>query len=314
MLPTKIAVDFLPEHLVSSKFRGATAVVIDVFRASTVIVQALASGVQRILPCATVDEARGLADSLRESQPGNSPRVLLGGERKGLPIDGFDLGNSPGDYSEAVCSGKTFVMTTSNGTKAMLACLAAGAQRVLVTGFVNLTATARALAGESSQPPRIVCAGSEGEISLEDSLCAGFIIDQLQRLHGASAFVPGNDAAQLVCLAAARLRRELSWEHPAPGSTPPTASALALAVTLGSGLGGTRIREIGLDADLIACCQIDRFDLLADLRRPSAGDDLDRPVIIRAEVSRPPEPPPSEELSNQTPTPSGNPDTTDRIP
>src|SRR5262245_35942829 len=108
-----IFVHLLPSLIPPGALRGGVAVVIDVLRASTVIVQALASGCEAVIPTLEIDEARRIATSLPAG------KSLLGGERHGLPIEGFDLGNSPGDYTDEVCSGKTLVITTTNGTKAI---------------------------------------------------------------------------------------------------------------------------------------------------------------------------------------------------
>ena len=103
--------------------------VVDVLRATTAMVHALAAGCEAIVPCAEIEEARAVAASL----PAGT--VLLGGERGGLPIERFDLGNSPATFTREVCRGKTIVMTTTNGTRAILASLEA--ERVLIAAFVN---------------------------------------------------------------------------------------------------------------------------------------------------------------------------------
>ena len=101
------------------------------------IVHALATGCTAVMPCSEIDEARRLAASL---PAGTS---LLAGERHGVAIEGFDLGNSPGECTPAVCRGKTMVITTTNGTGALLACL--DADLVVVGSFVNFAATAQRL-------------------------------------------------------------------------------------------------------------------------------------------------------------------------
>src|SRR5437588_8992039 len=120
----EVHVYLLPELAPPGRLTGGVAVVIDVLRAATTIVQALAAGCDAVRPCAGVEEARELAGRMRAG------RVLLGGDRDGLPLPGFDLGNSPGEYSAARCRGTTLVLTTSNGTRALLH--AAGAARTLV--------------------------------------------------------------------------------------------------------------------------------------------------------------------------------------
>src|ERR1700730_8781422 len=110
----EVRVHLLPQLARPGELRGGVAVVIDVLRATTTIVHALAAGCLAVRPCAEVEEARALAGSMRAG------RVLLGGERGGLPLPGFDLGNSPRDYTGKVCRGNTLVLTTTNGTRALI--------------------------------------------------------------------------------------------------------------------------------------------------------------------------------------------------
>src|SRR5207302_5744007 len=114
-----------------------------------------------VLPCAEVAEARDRADQMPAG------KVLLGGERGGRPIPGFDCGNSPGEYTAAVCKGATLVLTTTNGTRALLR--AAEAERVLVAAFVNFSAVCEQLRADA-RPVHMVCAGCDGQVSLEDTL------------------------------------------------------------------------------------------------------------------------------------------------
>src|SRR5206468_906816 len=100
-------------------------------------VHALAAGAACVRPCAGVEEARALAGQMRVG------RVLLGGERGGVAPPGFDLGNSPRQYTARVCKGNTVVLTTTNGTGALLR--AAEAERVLVAAFVNYSAVCEQL-------------------------------------------------------------------------------------------------------------------------------------------------------------------------
>jgi 2-phosphosulfolactate phosphatase len=233
----------LPSLIPPGALRGGVAVVIDVLRATTAMAHALASGCESVRPCGEIEEARALAGSL---PPGTA---ILGGERGGLPIAGFDLGNSPGDYTPERCRGKTLVMTTTNGTRAILASLQA--DRVLIGSFANLSATARVLMqelnGTPSRPVHLVCAGTEGAISLEDSLYAGVLYREvsyfLERITPA-----GNDAA-LIALASA------------PGDL----SELPQAFRRGQ--GGRNVERIGLGADIDEAAKVDSFPFAAELRR-----------------------------------------------
>ena len=96
-----VQVHLLPDLVPPGALEGATAVVIDVLRATTTMITALAAGCADVRPCATVEEARGLAGRL------GAGRALLGGERQNVRIEGFDLGNSPLEYTEEICRGKT---------------------------------------------------------------------------------------------------------------------------------------------------------------------------------------------------------------
>src|SRR3954452_7183254 len=133
----EVHVHLLPELVPPGRLAGGLAVVIDVLRATTTIVHALAAGCTAVRPCAEVEEARDLAGGMRAG------RVLLGGERGGVPLPGFDLGNSPREYTAKVCRGSTLVLTTTNGTRALLR--AAEAARVLVASFANFSAVCEQL-------------------------------------------------------------------------------------------------------------------------------------------------------------------------
>ncbi len=109
-----VQVHLLPCLAPPGRLKGGVAVVIDVLRASTTIIHALAAGCTCVRPCLEIEEARALAGSMRAG------RVLLGGERDGAALAGFDFGNSPREYTPQVCKGKTLVLTTSNGTRALL--------------------------------------------------------------------------------------------------------------------------------------------------------------------------------------------------
>jgi 2-phosphosulfolactate phosphatase len=144
-----------------------TGVVIDVIRATSTICQALASGYGRVFCVAEVDEARSLQERLGTG--------VLGGERKAVRIDGFDLGNSPREYLEA--AGETLVLSTTNGTRAVVAA-AQRCERVYIASLLNLTALVDACraAGEDVV---VVCAGVQGTLALDDAFVAGRIVELL---------------------------------------------------------------------------------------------------------------------------------------
>jgi 2-phosphosulfolactate phosphatase len=242
--------------------KGGVAVVIDVLRATTTMIHGLAAGCAAIIPCGEIDEAQQVAASLPEGT------ALLAGEREGVKIDGFDIGNSPGECTVEACAGKTMVMTTTNGTRAILASLEA--DRVFVAAFVNATATIEVLK-TIGRPVHLVCAGTSGEVSLEDSLFAGFLAQTLDTWAWEEAetkmsegiddsdpdladTILANDSAEI----AASLWRETEAMME---------EGYALVDALSDGKGGRRVVELGLGDDLDDTADIDRFGFAAELLR-----------------------------------------------
>jgi 2-phosphosulfolactate phosphatase len=188
--PRRLDVAVTPAALAPERLPGATALVIDVLRASTSITTALAHGCRAIVPVASPDEAR------RRAADYPAGEALVAGERQGEAIPGFDLGNSPRDFSAARVGDKTVVFTTSNGTGALLAARSAAA--VGVAALVNLSAAA-AWAVAEGRDVLVVCAGSRGARALEDEVCAGLLVARV------AAGVPGAEltpAAEAVAAAA----------------------------------------------------------------------------------------------------------------
>jgi 2-phosphosulfolactate phosphatase len=249
----KLFVHLLPSLIPPGSLRGGVAVVVDVLRATTVMIHALAAGCEAIIPCQEIDEAQTLAASL---PPGTA---LLAGERGGLPIPGFDLGNSPSEFTPEVCRGKTMVMTTTNGTRAILASL--DADRVYVASFANLRSTSdelrvQLLMKDHGRPIHIVCAGTEGHVSWEDSLLAGALVKYVTDITTKSvapAATLGNDEALIVVS---------QWL----GATQSfRVSPLGELLTLGR--GGQNVRRIGLEKDISVAAEIDCQPLIAELSR-----------------------------------------------
>jgi 2-phosphosulfolactate phosphatase len=144
-----------------------TGIVIDVIRATSTICQALASGYEKVLCTAEVEDARALRERLGAG--------VLGGERKNVVIPGFDLGNSPREYLEP--RDGPLILTTTNGTRAVVS--AAGrCGRVLVASLLNLDAVVAA-ARRSGEDVLVVCAGVQGELALDDAFVAGRIVEEL---------------------------------------------------------------------------------------------------------------------------------------
>jgi 2-phosphosulfolactate phosphatase len=147
--------------------RGKLCVVIDNLRAGTTIVAALAAGCPAVIPAETPEEARKIA---------RMRHCLLGGERNSVIIEGFDFGNSPLEYTPDRIGGRPIAFTTTNGTRAMRACTSADS--LAIASFVNAGAAARFLC-EGKNDILIVCSGTRGEPSIEDTVCAGMLTDLL---------------------------------------------------------------------------------------------------------------------------------------
>lgn len=149
-------------------------IVIDVLRATSTMVTALANGCQAIVPALFPEEAMEKRLML--------PGALLGGERQAVRIEGFDLGNSPFDYVPEKIGGKRVIMTTTNGTRAIRA--AEGAQTVWMASFLNLQSIVHSIYRRFEEKRSLMgivifCAGTEDRFDLPDTLCAGMLIDTL---------------------------------------------------------------------------------------------------------------------------------------
>ncbi|MDD5141599.1 MAG: 2-phosphosulfolactate phosphatase [Verrucomicrobiales bacterium] len=165
--------------LAQRDLRATACVVFDVLRATSTFVTALHHGAQAIIPVSEIAEAVALKNSKLKIK--NSKSILLGGERNGVRISAegidFDLGNSPREYRPEKVRGKIIVSTTTNGTRALRACV--NAQTVLAASFLNLTATAEFLRRENFTSVLLVCAGTGENTALEDVLAAGALCELL---------------------------------------------------------------------------------------------------------------------------------------
>jgi 2-phosphosulfolactate phosphatase len=231
----QLDVYLLPDLVEPAALAGKTVVVIDVLRATTTIVHALAAGAREVAPCLEVDEARQAAAQLGGG-------VVLGGERGGVAIAGFDLGNSPAEYTRERVGGKTVVFTTTNGTRAMQRCKLAG--RVLLGAFVNFSAVCRELA---ERPIALVCAGTDGHVTREDTLLAGAIVDDLAR----SKKLQLNDQA-LLAADAWQTALRLMTDRP-------------LGMMLRESRGGRNLIDTGQENDIDLAAQMDRLDVVPEL-------------------------------------------------
>jgi 2-phosphosulfolactate phosphatase len=239
-----------PGEVVPGELAGRTAVVIDVLRASTSIVEALAAGARTIFPVASVEEATRLANTLGRGE------VLLCGERRYLPIEGFDLGNSPAEFTAERVGGKTLVMTTTNGTAALVN--AQPADRVMVAAFTNLTAVAADLA-KSRAEPVLICCGREGRFGLEDAVCAGRLILALQARQPKVSWAMNDGARAAVVLS--QTKEELR-------------------AVFARSTAGLQIVEVGLEPDLDFCAAVDARDVVPVLH----DRQITLPTVVVPEV------------------------------
>jgi len=223
--------------------QGKVCVAIDVLRASSTVVAALALGATEVVPRASLNGARAVARRLG---------YLLCGERGGLPPPGFALGNSPSALRAEAVAGRGLVLTTTNGTR-LLAALR-GARQVLVACLLNRTAAAR-LALSLGGPVALVCAGEDGgrRLALEDVIGAGAVVDAALALDPSLVLDDGARLAHMAFLQArARLEEALAAsEH------------------------GAHLLSLGLGADVAFCA---RLDIWAVVPRLESGP-LSLPVL-----------------------------------
>ncbi len=241
--PAEIAA-LTPHHL-----RGVTCVVIDVLRATSAMITALANGAEAIIPVASIEEAR----TLRRKKP----HLLLAGERNGFKITGFDLGNSPREMTSRRVRSRTIAWTTTNGTVALRACREADA--VYVASLLNLTATVRALATEDTDI-LFVCAGTHDRFALEDAVCAGAIIERL------------SERSSLASRESVRIKRRRRQSILMSGAKTALAYYRIYGENFLSALceseNGRRLLSIpSLSDDVSMCAQADQYPLLAQFTR-----------------------------------------------
>ncbi len=239
----------LPNQVTAEELAGSAVIVIDLLRATSTICYALAAGAKEVVPFREIEEMFAAAKRIGRDQ------VILAGERRGLLIEGFDLGNSPAEFTPERVAGRRVFITTTNGTQALHH--AQMARRVIVGAIVNLSAIVASVKDE----PRveILCAGTDGKETLEDILAAGAMVDKLTTAPSAKWKL--NDAATIV----GREWRLLAGKAEIAGRLVHEQFALALRDTL----GGRNCIEVGNGTDLPDCAQIDRFQIVPELDVPN---------------------------------------------
>jgi 2-phosphosulfolactate phosphatase len=231
----KLDVVFTPLGLSPAQVHSRTVFVVDILRATTVMCAALSHGAKALIPVASAEEALRLAQTI------GKPGVLLAGEKNCLRIPGFDLGNSPLEMSEGVVRGMTIIVSTSNGTKALLACQGAGSVYPVAASNLTIAADRARESISSGQDILIVCAGRGGAFALDDAYCAGRLV--AATLEDRRARRGLNDAA----IASLDLVRRYGdgWERP-----------------LGRSRGGRELIKLGFRADVQDAARLDAYPVL----------------------------------------------------
>jgi 2-phosphosulfolactate phosphatase len=227
----RLDVILTPAEITPADLLDRPVVVLDILRATTSIVQALSAGARAIYPVASIEDALRLANTFGRDE------VLLCGERKCVRIEGFDLGNSPLEFTPEKVSGKTLVMSTTNGTAAMS--LTGSASRVLIGALLNLSTVVEELVRTEAEPV-LICAGVDRRFALEDVTAAGLMASRLMEAR------PGDWELNDGALAAVSLAREFGVSSRFFGLT----------------AGGRNIANAGLSDDLDFCAQLDVHDIL----------------------------------------------------
>ena len=233
----KVDVALTPEGISVEEGKWKRVVVIDVIRASTTIITALAHGAEGVLPLRTPEEARR---KVKEYPQG---KTLLCGERESVRIPGFDLGNSPREYNNSVIRDRVLLYTSTNGSQMLVK--VGGAEEILVAGFVNLEAVVRRL-GLREGDCLIACSGTDGKFSLEDAVCAGMIVVGLRRMLGEDTLELSDEAIAVTVL----------YEYFADD---------LLGMAEESTQGKTLI-ALGMEPDLSYCITVDSYDVVPLLR------------------------------------------------
>lgn len=212
-----------------------TAVVVDVLRATTTMTTACQNGCSSIRPVLTPEEAFQKAKELEDKT------VILGGERGGLKVEGFELGNSPREYREDRVKNRHIIFTSTNCTKTIYSL--AGAKKIVICSFLNMSAVAQQLAQEESDI-LIACAGLKGLFSLEDTVCAGMLVGKVTRLMG-----------QRLRLSDSAMAAKILFNNYKDD----------LLLMLKQSEWGRNIMRLGLEQDLVLCAKVDETTVVPEM-------------------------------------------------
>lgn len=225
----KIDVCLSPDLLHLHKLEDKVVVVIDILRATSCMVTALAHGVKTIMPVATLEECKIL----------QSKGYIAAAERDGKQANGFDLGNSPFSFMNPAYKGKDIAMTTTNGTIAIQQ--AKAAEQIIIGAFLNIKVVASYL---STQPRDVIllCAGWKGKVNLEDTLFAGALIDGLEE-----TFEPDCDAPR-IARAIFNIAKDDLYQY------------------LQDSSHVKRLHNLNIHKDIAFCLQSDKYDVIPYLK------------------------------------------------
>jgi 2-phosphosulfolactate phosphatase len=166
----KIDIIISADDMKESKIKDKIVVVIDIFRATSVIVTALSNGCKEVVPYLTIEE------TLEEARKFDRENYILGGERRAVKIEGFDLSNSPLEYTKNTVENKIVFLTTTNGTKTLTK--STSAKRIFIGAMINAKAVAQKLM-KINEDVVIINAGTNGNFSMDDYICSGYIINEM---------------------------------------------------------------------------------------------------------------------------------------
>lgn len=230
----RVDVFFGPQEMSAADTASRLVAVVDVLRASSTIAVALNNGARAVVPLANSEEVISRSKALTRSE------VKLAGERKSQAISGFDLGNSPLEYTKEVVEGKTIMTTTTNGTAAILA--VQGARDLVIASYVNFSAVLTMLSAalRGGTDVTILCAGQDRRFALEDAACAGRFVQHITAKHAKAAI---NDAAHAAMLIDKKYGTNIKR-------------------MLKASAHGQALIEAGFEGDIAVCAEVDSCPVL----------------------------------------------------
>lgn len=229
----KVDLLFLPSEIRNSELEDKLVIVIDVLRASSTIVTALDNGAKDIIPVESQEDATRLMQEIGRKY------VLLCGERGGQRIEGFDLGNSPFEYTPEVIRDKTLIFCSTNGSRAIVKASSAG--KVMVGTFINLGAVLKSALENKPADIVFLCSGKEDRFSLEDTVCAGMMVFWLKEKFNKNLEL--SDSAQAGLQVYSQYQKDL-------------------LKMLNTSIHGRYLVSLGFQEDLTYCSQVDAFSVV----------------------------------------------------